>query len=185
MNLISGGTRFYDVKQGEWFDFPVSTAADVEKTWDAIRDGIIDFIGTDHAPHLRAEIETKNPLDANLGCPSIEWYGHLLLNEVNKGNISLEKLVEVTSVNGAKIFGLYPRKGALLPGSDGDLTICDLGKEWTIASEKVYTKCQLNPYHGRKIKGKVTHTVVRGEVVMEEGEVIGKPGYGKFVKSAA
>src|SRR3989338_3919716 len=124
MNLISGVTRFYDVKQGEWFDFPVSTAADVEKTWDAIRDGIIDFIGTDHAPHLRAEIETKNPLDANLGCPSIEWYGHLLLNEVNKGNISLEKLVEVTSVNGAKIFGLYPRKGALLPGSDGDLTIC-------------------------------------------------------------
>jgi len=187
MHLISGVTRFYDAKRGEWFDFPIAAVGDeeLEKAWGAIRDGIIDFIGTDHAPHLRAEIETKNPLDANLGCPSIEWYGHLLLNEVNKGTISLERLVEVTSVNGAKIFGLYPRKGALLPGSDGDLTICDLGKEWTIASEKVYTKCQLNPYHGRKIKGKVTHTVVRGEVVMEEGEVIGKPGYGKFVKSAA
>ncbi len=61
------------------------------------------------------------------------------------------------------------------------MTICDLDREWTITSEKIYSKTQLNPYHGRKLKGKVTQTILRGEVIMEEGEVIGKPGYGKFV----
>jgi len=98
-----------------------------------------------------------------------------------KGNISLEKLAQVTSVNGAKIFGFYPRKGSILPDTDADFTICDLDREWTINSDKIYTKCQLNGYHGRRIKGKVTHTVVRGKVIMEEGEVIGQPGYGKFI----
>ena len=104
-----------------------------------------------------------------------------MLNEVNNGRLSLERLAEVTSVNGAKIFGFYPRKGALLPGSDADLIICDLEREWTITSEKVYTKCQLNPYHGKKIKGQITHTILRGKVIMEGGEVIGKPGYGQFI----
>ena len=117
-----------------------------------------------------------------MGNAILEWYGHLMLNEVNKGNISLEKLVEVTSVNGAKIFGFYPRKGSNIPGTDADFSICDLGKEWTIDSKKIYAKSQLNGYHGRTIKGKITQTIVRGRVVMDEGEVIEAPGYGKFIK---
>ena len=130
---------------------------------------------------MREDMQTEDPLKSNLGRPIAEWYGHLLLNEVNNGRLTLERLAEVTSVNGAKIFGLYPRKGAILPGSDADMIICDVNREWTIGSEKIYTKTQLNPYHNRKIKGKVTHTILRGEVIMEEGEVTGKPGYGKFI----
>jgi len=173
--------KAYDVKRGDWFEPGIWYTGEPEKTWAAINDGTIDFVGTDHAPHLREECEVEDPLKANLGFPQLEWFGHLLLDEVNKGRITLERLVEVTSVNGAKIFGFYPRKGAILPGSDADMIICDLEREWTITSEKVYTKCQLNPYHGRKIKGKVTHTILRGEVIMKEGEVMGKPGYGKFI----
>ena len=93
----------------------------------------------------------------------------------------MEKLAQVTSVNGARIFGFYPRKGAIRPGSDADFTICDLDREWTVDSKKIYAKCQLNGYHGRRFKGKVTQTIVRGKVIMEEGEVIGQPGYGKFI----
>jgi len=175
-------TEIYDVKRDEWFEVGIlGCMSDVKTTWAAINDGTLDFMGSDHAPHTREEYVLDEPLKSVMGGPMIEWYGHLLLNEVNLGNISLERLVEVTSVNGAKIFGFYPRKGAILPGSDADLTICDLEREWTITSERVYTKCQLNPYHGRKIKGKVTHTILRGKVIMEEGEVMGEPGYGKFI----
>ncbi len=174
--------KTYDVKRGEWWDNPAPAPPPglVEKLLVAVNDGTIDCLGTDHAPHTREEIETRGP-GGGMGLPVLEWWGHLWLNEVNKGNISLEKLVEVTSVNAAKIFGFYPRKGAILPGSDADVTVCDLEREWTITSDKVYTKVQLNPHHGQKIKGKVTHTILRGKVIMEEDKVIGKPGYGKFI----
>jgi len=180
MSGIYSPAQVYDVKRREWFEVGKhDTISDIEKTWAAINDGTIDFLTTDHAPHLREEY--KVPPHYVSGFPILEWYGHILLNEVNKGNISLERLVEVTSTNGAKIFGFYPRKGAILPGADADLIICDLDREWTITSQRVYTKCQINPYHDQKIKGKVTHTILRGKVIMEEGEVIGEPGYGKFI----
>jgi len=173
--------RLYDVKRGEWFDTG-KRPLNWDAFWRAINDGTIDFLGTDHAPHLREEMEPDDPLKANMGTPVLEWYGHLLLNDVNKGSLTLEKLVEATSENAAKIFGFYPQKGAIQVGSDADFTIADLKKDWVITSEKVYTKCQINPFHGMKIKGKVTHTVLRGQVIMEEGEVTGKPGYGRFIR---
>ncbi len=190
-NYLPPESMCYDVKRGELYSKgrPPPTPERLKKMWAGINDGTIDFLGTDHAPHLRDDAsifaqwveEDKAGKIGGGGTPVLEWYGHLLLNEVNKGNITLERLVEVTSVNGAKIFGFYPRKGAILAGSDADLIVCDLKKEWTITSEKVYTKNQLNPYHNKKIKGKVTHTILRGAVIMEEDKVIGKPGYGKFV----
>jgi len=182
MATLNTPVDIYDVKRKEWFEVGRDAEADLDKVWAAIDDGTIDFIGSDHAPALREEFKLDDILDSVLGMPLIEWYGHLLLNEVNKGNITMERLVEVTSVNGARIFGFYPRKGSLIPGTDADITICDLDREWTINSDKVYTKCQLNAFHGMKIKGKVTHTISRGEVIMEEGEVAGKPGRGRFLK---
>lgn len=173
--------RCYDVKRGEWFDLG-KPPAKWDAVWKAVNDGTIDCLGTDHAPHLREEMMPDDPLKAHSGCPVLEWYGHLLLNDVNKGSLTLEKLVEVTSENAAKIFGFYPQKGAIQVGSDADFTIVDLKRGWVITSEKVYTKCQINPFHGMEIKGKVTHTVLRGQVIMEEGEVIGKPGYGRFIR---
>ncbi len=176
-------SKIYDAKREEWVDYalPAPLPYDIEKLWAALNDGTIDFLGTDHAPHTREELTKGDPPKIQGALSALEWLGHLWLNEVNKGNITLEKLAEAHSVKAAKIFGFYPRKGAILTGSDADLIICDLEKEWTITSEKVYTKTQLNPHHGQKIKGKVTHTIVRGEVIMEEGKVIGKPGFGKFI----
>mgnify|MGYP005842139061 CR=1 FL=1 len=182
MPTLDPAEKLYDPKTGAW-DVEIGRDAppDVEKMWAAVMDGTIDFIGSDHAPHAKEDYHPDDPLHTPAGFGMIEWYGHILLNEVNKGSLTLEKLVQVTSVNGAKIFGFYPRKGSNIPGTDADFTICDLDREWTIGSEKIYTKSQLNGYHGRKIKGKVTHTIVRGKVVMEEGEVTGSPGWGKFI----
>jgi dihydroorotase-like cyclic amidohydrolase len=182
MPTVEVAESLYDPKTGAW-DLEISHDAspDVAKMWAAVRDGTIDFIGSDHAPHAKEEYHTDDALHTPAGYALLDWYGHMLLNEVNKGNFTLEKLVEITSVNGAKIFGFYPRKGSNIPGTDADFTICDMDREWTVTSEKIYAKCQLNGYHGRKLKGKVTHTVVRGNVVMEEGEVVGKPGWGQFI----
>jgi len=181
MSVVDAAPRLYDPQHKDWIEIGIDCPVDMNRVWSAINDGTLDFIGSDHAPQTREDYKPHDPLHSVMGNAIIEWYGHLLLNEVNKGNITLEKLVQVTSENGAKIFGFYPRKGSILPDTDADFTICDLNREWTISSEKIYTKCQLNGYHGRKIKGKVTHTIVRGKVIMEEGKVIGQPGYGKFI----
>ncbi|MCL2492777.1 MAG: dihydroorotase family protein, partial [Clostridiales bacterium] len=190
MPSIDPAEHLYYPEKGEWSKWDISHDAvpDEDYMWASVMDGTIDFIGTDHAPHSRKDYEyllEEKPADwipASLGYPLLDWHGHLLLNKVNKGYLTLEKLVEATSVNGAKIFGFYPNKGSNLPGTDADFTIVDMEKEWAINSDHVYTKSGLNSYHGRKIKGQVTHTIVRGSVVMENDEVIGKPGFGKFIK---
>ncbi len=93
----------------------------------------------------------------------LDFFGHLLVHHMNEGCYSLQRLVEITSINFAKTFDLYPRKGSNLPGSDADFTIVDLDQEWTIdLNHKIYTKTRTNPYVGRKLKGKVTETIVRG-----------------------
>lgn len=182
MPTLETAESLYYPQEDEWVEIGRDCPTDLDKVWAAVKDGTIDIVDSDHAPHVREDYLPNDPLKSVVGNAIVEWFGHLLLNEVNKGNISLEKLVEVVSVNGAKIFGFYPRKGSNLPGTDADFSICDMNREWVIGSEKIYTKGQLNGYHGRKIKGKITHTIVRGKVVMEEGEVIGSPGYGKFIK---
>ena len=140
------------------------------------------MIGSDHAPHAPNEYKSDDALHTGAGFAMLDYFGHLLVSHVNEGDLSLEKLVEVTSVNFAKAFGMYPRKGSNVVGSDADFTIVDLNREWVISEQdKVYTKTQTIPYVGRKMHGAVTGTVVRGRVVMENGEVFGEPGYGKFV----
>ena len=189
MPTIDVVERLYDPAAGKWCEYNLShdSPPDEAYMWAAVNDGTIDFIGTDHAPHGRKDYDAllgekdENYTPPSLGYALLEWYGHMLLNKVNTGRLTLEKLVEITSVNGAKIFGFYPRKGSNLPGTDADFTICDLNKEWTVSSERVYTKSGLSGYHGRRLKGQVTCTVVRGRVVMEQGVVVGEPGWGRFI----
>jgi len=171
----------YDPSQDDWIPVGHDAAPERDYLWAAVRDGTIDLLGSDHAPHMRDEYHPDDPLNTPAGYGMLDWYGHLLLDYVNQGRLSLERLVEVTSANGAKAFGFYPRKGSNLPGTDADFTVCDMDKEWTIDSKRIYAKCQLSPYHGRKVKGQVTHTVVRGCVVMQNGEVVGTPGFGRFI----
>jgi len=155
----------------------------VEALWKGIHDGTVDLVGTDHAPHTREEKEIgwKDMWQSPGGEPQIQDYLRLFLTEVNRGRLTLDQVVRLTSYNPARRFGVYPRKGVIQVGSDADLVIVDMTKEETIQNKTTYTKVGWTPYDGQKVKGAPIATIVRGKVVMENGNVIGKPGDGEFV----
>lgn len=153
-----------------------------EAIWKALLDGTADIIATDHAPHLKEEKEPgwTDGWKAHTGTPSAQRYLSLLLTDVSAGRISLERAVEIVSLQPAKLFGLYPRKGAIRVGADADLVAVDLDREHVITNEEVLSKCGWTPYAGRKVRGVPIHTLVRGQFVFENGSVVGRPGYGRL-----
>ncbi len=152
--------------------------------WNALKDGTIDVLATDHAPHTREEVVNTmdtNPWEAPFGCPQLEHYLSVFLNEVSKGNLSLDQLVRMAVTNPAKLINIFPKKGIIQIGSDADLVVVDMKKEKTLTGEKVYSKVGWTPYEGRKVRGVPVMTIRRGEIIAEDGDVIGKPGSGKFL----
>lgn len=167
-----------------------------EATWEALRDGTIDVVGTDHSPTLREDViesrRSGKPENRGGGFPMLETYIPLMLTAVNRGMLGdglagLQRMVSISSERIARELGLYPRKGTIQVGSDADLTIVDMKREDTITDEKHarYTKVHWTPFVGRRVEGIPTHTIVRGSIVMEEGEILAKPGYGRFIKPKA
>jgi dihydroorotase len=152
--------------------------------WEAIRDGTIDLVGSDHTPHTKEEKEIgwQDMWRAPGGSPQIQDYLSLFLTAVNEGMISLDQVVRVAALNPAKIFGLYPRKGVIEVGADADLVVIDINKEDEIRNEAAYAKCGWTPYDGRKIKGAPVCTLVRGQIVMKDGKVLGEPGHGRWAE---
>jgi len=162
-------------------------AKNPEKAWESIYSGITDVLVLEHAPHTGKEIELgwKDNFSAPLGVIGIQEFLPLMLNEVNEGSLALEKLVELTSENPAKIFGIYPRKGTIQLGGDADFSIVDMNQEMTLSSEKSFSKSGWTAFDNVKVKGMPTHTIVRGQVVFENGEIKGHPGLGRFVPGHA
>ncbi len=154
---------------------------DMNEVYAALADGTVDFIATDHSPHLQSEMEGPNIFDAAGGVPCVQHYFSILLTEVKNGNISLDTLVRVTSENVARYHGLYPTKGTIRIGSDADFVLVDLTKPHVITSDRIYTKCKINPYEGLRVKGRPVATFVRGTLVCQDEEVIAKPGYGRYI----
>jgi dihydroorotase len=154
-----------------------------EALWEALTDGTIDVIGTDHAPHSRAEKEIgwTDMWKASGGLPHLQETLPLFLTEVAAGRLTLERLVEITSSAPARLFDLYPRKGAVLPGSDADLVVVDLDARGTIREEDVLSKAGWTAWNGRAVTGLPVLTLVRGRVVFEGGRVTGEPGWGRRV----
>ena len=139
---------------------PLRTTKDNAALCEAIYDGIANVIGTDHAPHQLQEKEQEYS-NAPSGFPGLETGLHLLLNEVYKGNLTIEKLVELTSRNPAEIFNLKKR-GEIKVGNYADLTVIDLNKKWRIDASKFYTKAKYSPFDGMVVQGKVVMTFVNG-----------------------
>lgn len=165
---------------------PLRTKKDNEILWEKLASGAVDFIATDHAPY---EIETEkdapgmNIWTAFPGIPGTETMVAVIVSEgYNKGRITLSRLVEILSINAAKQYGLYPKKGSLQPGSDADFTVIDLNKEWVVDEKKTQCKAKYTPLDGMALKGKVVQTYVRGNLVALDGEVVGYAGYGQFIK---
>ncbi len=163
-------------------DPPLRSKDDQLRLWEGLNDGTIDVLASDHAPYTKEEKEKgfDNIYDAPSGGVVIETSLPLMLDAVNKDMISLERLVEVFSTNPAMMNGLYPMKGDLMLGSDADIVIADMNMPFHIKGENLKTIQKITPYEGMKGTGMPIMTLVRGQVVYEDGQVIGKPGYGIF-----
>ncbi len=159
---------------------PIRESEDNQALWKALSDGTISIVATDHAPVPK---ELKHNLwDATPGIPCAEMFLPLMLSEgVNKGRISLEKLVEVCCYNPAKQFGLTPRKGTISIGSDADLVLIDLEKEAVVPQRPIYSNTDYSIIAGRKIKGWPTMTMLRGRIIVKDGNVITQTGNGKYL----
>ena len=162
---------------------PIRTKKDNDAIWNALSQNKIDTIGTDHvANRLQLKLGGDNVWDALAGFPGIGTSIPILLSEgVNKQRITLEQFTQITSRNASKIFGMYPKKGTLEKGSDADITIVDLKKEKKVSSELFGGFSDYIVYEGMNLKGWPIQTIVRGQVVAENFEVIGKLGHGKFI----
>jgi dihydroorotase (multifunctional complex type) len=159
---------------------PIREPEDNAKLWEALRNGSIDVVATDHAPVPKSM--KQDFWNATVGMPGSETLLPLMLSEgVNKGRISIEKLVEVCCFSPARKFGLTPQKGILDVGGDADLVIVDLEKEAVAPQQPVYSNSDFSTVAGKKIKGWPVLTMLRGEIIARDGEVSGAKGYGRYV----
>ena len=153
----------------------IKTSNDRASLWEALNNGTVDMIATDHSPHALEEKKQPMIFDCISGFPGLETSVPLMLTQVNKGMLALTKYVKVTSANPAKAWRLYPQKGAIRVGSDGDLTIVDLRARSKIDPSKFYSKAKWSPFDGFEVQGLPVYTIVRGNVVMDHGVVDQKP----------
>ncbi len=171
------GTHYLVLHKDAWkINVPLRDRSKHETLWDALASGAIDCIGSDHVAHTRTResMATGNVWTTVSGFPSrVEGMLPMMLSEgVNKGRISIERLAQVASETPARIFGIYPSKGAILPGADADLVAVDLKRRVKITRDILHTVTPWSIYEGWEVTGWPVMTLVRGSVVMEwpEGE---------------
>ena len=163
---------------------PIRSKSDVQSMWSALRNGLIDTIGTDHvANKLSKKMGSGDIWSALSGFPGIATMLPVLLSKgVNENRINMEQVAEITSYNAARIFGMYPKKGTIQPDSDADLTLVDLDLEQKVTPDLLQSYADYTIYDGWTIRGWPVLTMVRGEVIMENGSTGSKSlGHGKFV----
>lgn len=177
----TGPAWLYFTRENGWrINVPLRSRETLPKIWDALAGGIIDAVGSDHViawdPNGREDLYHESIWKLRTGFTSrVECYLPVLLSEgVNKGRITLERLVEVSSENPARIFGLYPKKGAIAVGSDADLVVIDLDREVRVGKEHVLTRSGWSLLEGHVMKGWPVMTILRGNVVAEWPD--GAPG---------
>ncbi len=146
---------------------PLREVIDKEALWGALREGLIDNVVTDHAPHL---LEEKNSDNAPAGVPGLETLLPLMLNAVNNGDLSMERCCEVLCEKPAEIFGL-DGKGQIAEGYDADIVVVDMQREEVVGEKGYQSKCGWSPYDGLSLTGWPVLTVVNGEVVMRGGDI--------------
>lgn len=164
---------------------PLRSRENVEQLWNYVLDGTIDTIGSDHGPYRDDEKTREGDFFKELcGFGGFDGLLPAMFTEgVHKRGLSLERLADLTAGNAARIMGLFPRKGSLLPGTDADIVVVDPNEKWTFDGLKSFskTKSDKNIYHGMIMKGRVKQTWVRGRLVYRDGKITGEAGYGSYV----
>ncbi|MER8867634.1 dihydroorotase [Mesorhizobium sp. M0751] len=158
---------------------PVRATRHRDGVWHGVAQGIVDVLGSDHAPHTLAEKAKPYPASPS-GMTGVQTLVPIMLDHVNAGRLTLQRFVDLTSHGPQRIFGIA-RKGRIAAGYDADLTIVDLKRRETIANAQQGSKAGWTPYDGRQVTGWPVGTIVRGRRVMWEGEIVA-PGQGRAVE---
>ena len=145
---------------------PIRDARHRDALWAGVRDGLIDVIGSDHAPHTKEEKDKTYP-DTPSGMPGVQTLATILLDHVNAGRMSLERFVDLTSAGAARIFGIAG-KGRIARGFDADFTIVDLKKKRKIENSWIASRCGWTPFDGMETTGWPVATIIRGKIVMRD-----------------
>ena len=148
-----------------------------DRLWTAIKNNIVDVLGSDHAPHLKANKDKEYP-DSPSGMPGVQTIFPVMIDHVNNGKLTLNQLINLMCENPCRIFGIK-NKGFIKEGFDADLTIVDMKKEVIIKDEMIASKCGWTPFNNYKVKGFPVGTIVNGILVMSDGKILveskGKP----------
>ncbi|MFN3483560.1 MAG: amidohydrolase family protein, partial [Rhabdaerophilum calidifontis] len=158
---------------------PVRDRAHQERIWRGVAEGVVDILGSDHAPHTRAEKDHPYP-GSHSGMTGVQTLVPVMLDHVHAGRLSLERFVDLAAAGPARLFGIAA-KGRIAVGYDADLTIVDLKRRETITDGWIASKCGWTPYDGMQVTGWPVGTFVRGRRVMWQGELTG-PGTGEPVR---
>lgn len=161
-------------------DPPLRNKNTVKNLFNALKEGVINIVASDHAPHTLKEKLCSNANKIPPGIPGLETTLPLLLTEVNSKRLTLKRIVDILAEGPAKIFHL-DNKGALEEGKDADLTLIDLKAEHVIRSDKLFTKAEYSPFDGLKCKGRAVKVFVSGNQILESGEIVENPGIGKII----
>ncbi len=175
----------YDRADGHLFSAapPLREDADCGALWAGLRSHDVDLVATDHCPFTRAQKTWRGTFDdLPYGLPGVETLLPLLFTEgVSTGRLAVHDVARLACEAPARLYGLYPRKGAIEPGADADLVTFDPGAAWRVEARALHMNCDFSPYEGRPMVGRVVSTLSRGEVVYGEGEIRAAVGRGRYV----
>lgn len=153
---------------------PIREARHREAIWRALNAGIVDVVATDHAPHTREEKAQPYPASPS-GTPGVQTFIPVMLTHVNAGRLTLRRFVELTSAGPQRVFGIA-NKGRIAEGYDADFTLVDINRKETITNEWSRSKCGWTPYEGFEATGWPVSTIIRGRIIMQDGELLIKGG---------
>ena len=163
---------------------PLRKEKDRQALWAAINQNLVHHVATDHCPFCMEQKKMGKDNFARIpnGAPGIENRLELLYSEgVEKGRISINKFVDMSSTSAAKIFGLFPRKGTIAVGSDADIVIFDPAVKHTISAETHHMNCDYSAYEGWEVQGKARTTILRGTIAVDQGEALVGEGFGQYL----
>lgn len=158
---------------------PLREPGEIAALWDAVSQGVVDSIGSDHAPHLLEDKAKPYPASPS-GMPGVQTLVPLMLNAVAEGRLSLLRFADLTSHGPARVHGIAG-KGRIAAGYDADLTLADLGEKRVISDDWIASRCGWTPYAGKSVTGWPMATVIRGRIVMRDGEILG-PAHGAPIR---
>jgi dihydroorotase len=160
---------------------PLRGARHMEALWKGVADGWVDVLGSDHAPHALSEKSAESVWDVKVGVPGLETTLPLMLTMVRKNKISLARVVQLLSERPAEIFNLK-RRGGLVQGNRADLVVVDFNRKFRVDASKFQSKAKFSPFDGWEVQGRPVKTFVNGLLVMDEQEIVAKPGSGEVIR---